>query len=222
MICQFARIINSFPQEFWVISLEEMYAALLYAVRSRRSRFFIPSSERYSEADGYILWGTYERKRIIDIRRVARENGKWGYEEVEIEDFHIQRIREKETGATHAVLNEFFVPYKQYSLRYILFHLRRFFKEHVTQEAYCLDVGIEVKAFQQWLKWLKKHLILLFGFGLTESYRDNWEAMRQWIREITGDISSWTYKSLRKLNLALFQDHEMPENTEYHNYERPG
>ena len=222
MICQFARIINSFDQDFWKISLEEMYAALSSAVRARRSRFYMPSYERYCEADGYILWGGYTRDRIIDVQCIPCEDGSWRYETVEIKDFRIQRIRDKKTGATHAILNEFFVPYKQYSLRFILFHLCQFFKEHVTQEAYCLDAEIDIEAFHQWLKWLRNSSTLLYGFGLTRSYSDNWQAMRQYIQEIAGDIPSWAYNSLKIMNLALFQDHEMPENTMYQKYERSG
>ena len=117
MICQFARIINSLTKDFWKIPLEELYQRLLFAVRARRSRFYIPSTEHYCEADRYILWGGYNRDRITDMQRIPSEDGGWRYEEVEIQCFRIQRIMEKQTGATHAVLNEFFVPYRQYSLR---------------------------------------------------------------------------------------------------------
>lgn len=222
MICQFARIINSVNQDFWKIPLEEMYQRLIFAVRARRSRFYIPSIECYCEAKGYILWGGYYREQIIDMQYVPCENGSWRYEKVKIKDFRIQRIREEQTGATHAVLNEFFVPFKQYSLRYILFHLRQFFNQRITQEAYCLENEIEVTMFQQWLKWLKDHIGILYGFGLTRDYSDNWRAMNQWLQEIAGNISDWTYNSLRKMNLALFQNRKMPENTMYRKYDRPG
>lgn len=222
MICQFTQIINGIAQDFWTISLGEMYAALLCTVRARRSRFYIPSSERYCEADGYILWGGYTRDRIIDVQCIPCEDGSWQYVTVEIEDFRIQRIMDKRTGATHAVLNEFFVPFKQHSLRFILFHLRQFFNQRVTQEAYCLDAEIDVEEFRQWLKWIRDSIALLYGFGLTRSYSDNWQVMSQWIHEIAGNTSGWAYNSLRKKNLALFQDRKMPENTKYRNYERPG
>ena len=222
MICHFYQIINRLSDDFWKISLDEMYERLLRAVRARKSRFYIPSSERYCEADGYVLWGTYGRARIIDMQCIPCEDGGWRYEKVIHEDFHIQRIKEKETGSTHAVLNELFIPYKQYSLRYILFHLCQFFKRHVTQESYCLDAGIEPKTFGLWLKWLRDHITLLYGSGLTKKYSDNWQAMSQWIQKIAGDISGWTYTSLYKLNLTLFQKRKMPENTKYRNYERPG
>lgn len=221
MICQFAQIINSLTRDFWKIPLEEMYRKILLAVRSRQSRFYIPSCESYCEADGYILWGSYTRKCVIDIKCIPCEDGSWRYEEVEIKDFSIQRIRDR-SGFTHGILSEFFVPFGQHSLRFILFHLRQFFNKPVTQEVYCLDNGIEVTMFRQWLKWLREHVTLLYGFGLTRSYSDNWQIMSQWIQKIAGDIPGWTYNSLRKLNLALFQNREMPENTKYQNYDRPG
>ena len=68
MICQIDRIINSVGQEFWKIPLKELYGRILGIVRMRRSGFYIPSCERYVEADEYILWGTYTRERIIDIQ----------------------------------------------------------------------------------------------------------------------------------------------------------
>ena len=188
----------------------------------RRSGFYIPSCERYVEADEYILWGTYTRERIIDIQYLPDEDGNWRYETIELEDFCIQRIMDRQTGATHAVLNEFFVPYKQHTFRFILFHLCQFFRQCITQEAYCLEAEIDVEEFHQWLKWLKDNITLLFGFGLTENYSDNWQAMSRWVPEIARDISDWAYNSLRKLNRALFQDRPMPEKTKYQKYDRSG
>ncbi len=224
MISQLCLLRNIFFEDFWEVPLEEMYERLVRTVRARESRFYIPSSEHYCKADGYTLWGTYIRNRIIDMQRVQREDGKWGYEKVIIEEFQIQRIRDKETGATHAVLSELFIPYRQYSLRYILFHLRQFFDqdETKTQDEYSGEAGIETKTFWLWLKWLSEHMSLLYGFGLTRSYQDNWQAMKQWVLKICGDISGWVYNSLQKLNLVLFQNRKMPENTKYRNYERPG
>ncbi len=222
MICQIGQIINRFPQDFWKNPLEMLYPMFVDQVRRRSNRFYMPSSERYCKGNGYILWGKYTRGRIIDIQCVTSEDGSQRYEKVEISGFSIQRIRDTKTGATHAVLGEFLVPYKQYSLRYILFHLRQFFSKHATQETYCLDNDIEPKTFGLWLKWLREHINILYGLGLTECYSDNWQTMSQWIRQIAGDISEWAYNSLKKLNLALFQERKMPENTMYQQYVRSG
>ncbi len=222
MICQIDQIINRLPQDFWKNPLEMLYPMLVSCVRRRSNRFYMPSSERHCKGNSYILWGQYTRCRIIDIQYVKCEDGSHRYEKVEISGFSIQRIKDKETGATHAVLGEFFVPYKQYSLRYILFHLRQFFSKNVAQGTYCLDNGIEPNTFRLWLKWLRDHITLLYGLGLTESYSDNWRIMSQWIRQITGDLSNWAYNSLKKLNLALFQKRKMPENTMYRKYDRSG
>ena len=223
MICQFSWRINTPTEDFWKISLEELYRRISEAVRRRRSRFFLPSIERYCQMNGYILNGGYKREHIIDIQMVQNEDGSHRYEKVEIRKFRIQRILEKGVGyTTHAILPEIFVPYKQYSLRYILFHLREFFRKSVTQEAYCLDAGIEVKTFRFWLKWMQDHITVLAELGLTKNRQDNWEMMSQWIQKLTADPFKWTARSLRKLNLGLFQEHLMPENTTYRNYERSG
>ena len=222
MICQFLKTINHLSKDFWTIPLDDFYKKLNELVRNRRIRFYIPSVGRCSQAGNYILWGTYTRDRIIDIKLKSNEDEVCGYEEVLIQDFKIQRIRDKQTNKTHAILSEFFVPYKQYSLRFILFHLKRFFNQFTTQEAYCLEAEIEVKTFRQWLKWLKDHIAILCEFGLTGSYQDNWHSMREWILKITDNVSDEAYNSLKKINRALFQDRRMPENTKYHNYVRPG
>ena len=222
MICQFAWKINTLTEVFWRVSLEELYDMVSKAVRYHRTRFYIPSSECYCRADDYILYGSYSRSRIIDIQEFWGNDNRWHYREVEIQDFRIQRILDKATGRTHAILPEIFVPYRQYSLRYILFHLRHFYGSFVTQEAYCLEVGIDIKIFKGWLKWFRNYITVLANLGLTKNYQDNWHILGQWIKAMSQDILGWTYKSLKKLNLGMFQDHQMPENTMYRNYERSG
>lgn len=223
MICQFAGRINTPDEDFWKISFEDLYKRFSDAIRSRRAWFYIPSSKRYCNADGYILNGGYGRKRIVDIQLVQDSDGNFQYEEVEIKNFRIQRILEKGSdGKTHAILPEIFVPYKEYTLRYILFHVREYFRNLVTQEKYCLDAEIDVKIFRIWLKWIRDHITVLAELGLTKDYRDNWQIMRQWVQKLTADISGWTAKSLKKLNLCLFQERPMPENTLYRNYEWSG
>ena len=222
MICQIYTRINILPKDLWTISLNELYLQCSNAVRARGAKFYMPGSECWPKADGYELYGGYFRKEIIDIQQVPNEDGTWRYEEVRIESFRIQRIKDKQTGKTHAILNELFVPYKQYSLRYILYHLCQFFKQSTTQEAYCLEAEIQVETFKGWLKWLKNHATVLAGLGITKDYRDNWQIMSEWIQRMAGDISEWVYRSLRNLNLALFQQRPMPANTAYHRYKWPG
>ena len=222
MICQFSWRINTPDKDFWEISLEELYERFLNAVQRRNARFYMPSSEGYCGPDEYTLNGGYLRKRIIDIQRVQCNDGSFRYEEVEIREFRIQRILDKRSGHTHGILPDVFVPYKKYSLRYILFHIREYFRKGKTQEKYCLDEEIEVKTFRLWLAWMREHITVLAGMGLMQRYKDNWQIMRQWVQKLTANPYEWTAKSLRKLNLGLFQDRRMPENTVYRNYERSG
>ena len=222
MICQFTWRINTPAEDFWEISLKELYKRFLNAVQLRNARFYMPSSEGYCGPDEYILNGGYIRDRIVDIQRVQCSDGSFRYEKVEIRDFRIQRILDKQTGHTHAILPDVFVPYKNYSLRYILFHFREFFRQYVTQEKYCLDAEIEIEAFRHGLTWMREHITVLAGMGLVKNYQDNWQIMRQWVQKLNADPHEWTAKSLRKLNLGLFQDRRMPENTMYRNYEWSG
>lgn len=222
MICQFFGRINTLLEAFWNIPLDELYLKFNAAVRSRTARFYIPDSECNVEADGYELCGGYYRKEITDIQRILNEDGTWEYKEVRIQAFRIQRIKSKQTGKTHAILNEIFIPYRQFSLRYILFHLSGYFEQDISQEAYCLEQGIDMGTFRGWLKWLKDHAAVLAGFGITNHYEDNRQRMREWVKKITGNVAEWTYQTLRNLNLTLFQQRIMPENTAYQKYVRPG
>ncbi len=224
MINLFSWRINPLAKELWEIPLEELYDRISGVVRSRKARFYIPSTESYCEADDYTLNGGYLRKKIIDIRLMKNEDGTFQYETIEIRDFRIQRILEKSTGHTHAILPEIFVPYRQYSLRYILLHVSEFYHQHhpKAQETYCLDAEIDIKAFKQWIKWMKDHITILAEIGLTADYRDNLELFRSWVQKLMAGTLNWMAKSLRKLNLGLFQEHVMPVNTMYQKYEPSG
>ena len=222
MICQFDWIIKPFGSDFWTCTLEELQKKAAGSVKARTIKFFMPSSEHYCKADDYILWGSYTRDCILDIQRIACKDGSWKYEVVKLENFRIQRIKDKETGKTHALLDEVLIPYRKYSLRYILYHLQQFFSKPCTQESYCLEAEIEPKTFSLWLKWIKDHFTVLSDQGVTQSYRDNWKTMRQWVQNLGEDLSKWTHDSLQKLNLALFQKRKMPGNTMYQKYTRSG
>ena len=202
--------------------LETIYNQLVSSVRTRLLLFFMPSSKTQSKADDYILYGHYTRNRIIDIEAVVQEDGTVRYEKVIINDLQIQRIKDKRTGKTHAVLGEILVPYKEYSLRYILFHLWQYFSQSTTQAIYCLDANIDEKMFTQWLKWLRDHITILRELGLTENYSENRKILGQWVSQLIGDLIGWTHKSLNKLNLTLFQGRRMPGNTMYQNFEWAG
>lgn len=224
MLCQFLKIINSQNSDnsdFWRISLEDYYEQLVEAFRMRKVSFYMPSSERISAPDSYILYGGYVRELIIDIQQVQNEDGNWEYREIVISKFRIQRILDKNSNKTQAILNSLFVPYKQYSLRYVLYYLQQFFNQYRTQEEYTMDMKAE-RTFRIWLKWLRDHITVLRKLGLTCNYIDNWQILKQWIGEIFSDLPKWSDISLQKINLGLFQDHLMPENTKYQNYVRAG
>ena len=219
MICHFLSTINIQNENFWRIPLEEYYLQLVD--RSRKISFFMPSSECVSSPNSYILYGSYTRDLIIDIQQVQNDDGSWEYREIAVSKFRIQRILDKKTGKTQAVLSGLLVPYKQYSLRYVLYYLQQFYDQYITQEDYSLDRKAE-RTFRTWLKWLRDHIMVLRGLGLVKLYKDNWQRLGQWVGEMFSDPSGWTARSLQKLNLGLFQDHRMPENTKYRRYARDG
>ena len=95
------------------------------------------------------------------------EDGTWEYKEVVISDFKIQRIMDQETGKTHAVLGELFIPYKQYTIRYVLYHLMQIFSKFTSQEAYCPgeDKVNTLDVLKVWLKWMRDHITTLRDIG---------------------------------------------------------
>ena len=225
MISFFIRNDNTKIQDFWSAPFREIYSQCVEAVRKHNQVFFLPCCQRFSLPNDYIMYGTYERKTIFDIHLVLQSDGSAGYEETVIEGLKIQRIQvvgEGSPGRTQAILPDHFIIYGRHTLRFVLFHLCRFFSAKQSVEAYCLDNRLEPPLLRKWIKWLISNISLLRGTGMTMNREESRDTLGQWIRDIRHDPSAWLVKSLRNLNLSLFQWHKMPDNTVYRSYGEPG
>ena len=219
MICFFNSDCNSIMKNFWKISLVDFYNDCLETVRNHTADFFLPCIQRLALPDDYIMYETYERKHFKDVRLVKQPDGSFVAEETVIEDFRIQRILLIENGKpakTQAILPDFFIIYGRFSLRYVLYHLSQFFDKDTSIEDYCLDHSISIPTFTKWLKWLEDNISILREIGLFQDKKENRKTLKEWIHEIKTRSTDWLIKSLRLLNLSLFQRRRMPDNTMYH------
>ena len=219
MICFFKSDCKSILKNFWEISLVDFYNKCIDTVRNHTAVFFLPCKQRLALPDEYIMYGSYIRKPIMDVRLVKQPDGSVVAEENVIEDFRVHRILCIENGKpakTQAILPDFFIIYGRFSLRYVLYHLSQFFDKNTSIEDYCLDHSFSIPTFTKWLKWLEDNISILREIGLFLDKKQNRNTLYEWIREIKTRSTDWLIKSLHLLNLSLFQYHRMPDNTEYH------
>ena len=221
MVCYETPRVKTPSKKIWAQPLTELIEAFVTKVRTRMAYFYDPYLERMCAPDDYILWGTYPRENILDIQMVRNEEGHWELQEVEVLDLKIQRIRLKD-GTTHAILMHLFIAYGRVSLRYVLYHLDQFYTQHMSVEEYCKGKRFDKVTFIKWQKWLRDYSVILGGFGLTSSWRENREHLKEWVEKIIAFPRKWVIRSLRVLNLGVFQRRPMPENTEYQNSPQDG
>lgn len=218
MIPLFNPEINSKLIDFFEMSLEEYYKHFLDAVRNRCAKFFLPCFQRTVLPNDYILYGSFKRKSIRDIQLVKQQDGTFKAVECNIKEFRVQRILVRKDGipcSTQSLLPHLFIVYATFTLRFVLYHLWQFKNMSVSIEAYCLDNDISIPTFKKWLDWLKQNISILREEGLFQDKAENSEIIKNWILEIRFSPLKWLSRSLRLLNLSLFQKHRMPDNTVY-------
>ena len=213
MICQIASFCKTLSERIWKISLKELNFRYIQAIWIRAVALCIAESGKPISPADYICYGTYGRKPILDVQLVVSPDGSVRYEEVLVVDLRIQRIQEKETGATQALLNDILVPYGNFSLRYILFHLHQYFGLEMSIETYCVGKDFDERTFKVWIVWMKQHITILRELGLTQDSKENKQIMKQWVDEIMKDLCESAEKSLRLLKLGLYQRHPMPDHS---------
>ena len=225
MVCLFNSNCNSIREDFFELSLEDLYDLCLESVRSHTAKIFLPCLQCFALPDNYVLYGFYQRKLIYDVRMVKQEDGTVIAEEIILKDFPIQRIQVMKDGkavGTQGILPELFIVYERYSIRFALYHLNCFFQNGGSIEAYCLDHSISIPTFRKWLDWMKVNISILRESGLFQDRNENRKILADWVREIKGSLAEWLARSLRLLNRSLFQRHRMPDNTVYHFFEWSG
>ena len=132
------------------LSIKEIYdQMLLYALGNRVIRIGCPKCGK--ECMDFTIHGSYLRN-VIDLVAQKDENGNTLFGkngEAIFQDYQaeklkmkITRIKCKDDGSTHALLFNLVVPYGQYSLRYIVYHLHKMIHSEDSMEGYCDKHGI--------------------------------------------------------------------------------
>ena len=201
--------------DFFTADMQPLYNSMCERVRMHKDNLYMACCTDATKAE-YIFYGTYPRKKVIDARITGYHNGVPEIETLILKDFKIQRLMHKDCGHTHALMFEWFIPYQNYSIRFVLLHLQRYFLLGDSIEYYCLENEIPVTAFRRWLEWLKENLGILTHMGVVRDRNENKENLMKWLSAIIKDISLWVIKSLSNLNRVLFQRHNMPAG--YMNY----
>ena len=75
----------------------------------------------------------------------------------------VERYQCASCGHTHAILPSCLIPYKSYSLRFILIVLRSYFLHVSPVEKLCEGYGISISTLYRWLKLFQRHKALFLG-----------------------------------------------------------
>lgn len=195
---------------FFLDDLETVYDKACEDFLQHKGRFYFACCRKSSDCNDYILYGSYKQKELIDAKVTAYKDGIPEFETVKLTDFRKRRILHKKCNHTHGLLLELFIPFQKWTLRYVLLQLGRFFRLGLSIEKYCLEYDVPIKAFRKWLDWLKKNISFLYRTGLVTDARENRETLKTFVSEITDHVGDYVLKSLRLLDLALFQSRRIP------------
>lgn len=87
----------------------------------------------------------------------------WGDEGVISQTITVERHRCASCGHTHAILPSCLIPYKSYSLRFVLIVLRSYFLHVCPVEQLCLRYGISISTLYRWRDFFKCHKTMILG-----------------------------------------------------------
>lgn len=222
MICQIESFCKTLIKESWTVSLKELNDRYIQAVWNRTVSLQIAESGKQINSTDYILFGSYKRAAILDVQLVEDADGNTVFKEITVIDLQIQRIQDKITKATHALLNDILVPYENFSLRFILYHLHQYFSRNISIEEYCAIQAFDERTFKAWIAWMRQHITILRRLGLTQDPKENRQTLKTWVCEIFETFHEHVAKSLHLLKLGLYQRHRMPERSVRHVGRPPG
>ena len=200
---------------FLSISLEEYYEALKRATRTGRidkAMLIMPCCLLMIIKD-IVLYGTYLRS-YVDIQLV---DGEYVVKKGIIA---VQRILCRESGHTHALLFNVFIPYQKYTLRYVLYRLKEYFESGDTIEQFCLkyDQEFSPTTMYKWLEWMRDNLSTLTEMGIVKEWKQRKETYRQFVAQFCSETAYMICRCLKSTNRTLFQRHKSPPNTDYRKY----
>lgn len=143
------------------------------------------------------IYASYERY-IVD-----RNDGK-----VVSEKIRITRVR-CTCGHTHAILPDLIIPYRQYSLPFILYILNLWFSHSMTSDDIEDTYGVSYKVLARWRDLYGKHKDLWLG-----AVRSAQTSSLDFIRGLLASdpISGFTSGFYRKTLLSFLQSHANPAN----------
>jgi len=75
----------------------------------------------------------------------------------------IPRVLCESCGSTHAILPDVLIPYKSYSLRFILYILAKYLKRDCTVEVFCEQWNIAIATLYSWKDIFLEHASLWIG-----------------------------------------------------------
>ena len=249
MINQFLNKSNIDMLYFCIIekfsSITEIYNKVLALVLSNRVvRIGCPKCG--SLCMDFTLHGYYSRG-VIDLVPCLDEKGnilldndgnvvfKDHLQKEDRISLNVARIKCKEDGSTHALLFNLVVPYKQYSIRYIVYQLYQMIHSGESVEAWCNKHGVSEKNMYKWVKWLEEKIPLLQQLGLIpemdqindsdnpgeKGHEDESVNSNVKNRSYLGTVIQWIYThteqfyraALKLFNRVIFQEHKSPPNT---------
>lgn len=160
----------------------------------------IPLTDRqWLEKDSASFRGTVERCPHCGAKDCLKEFGHYGRYLIELESgeagvhpVEIKRYRCTSCSHTHALLSSCLVPYRSYSLRFILTVLYSYFGKHKTVEQISTVFGIAVSTLYEWKKLFMRHKEVWLGV-LESLYRSE----TSFLRELTGKEVYGFYEKFR-------------------------
>lgn len=112
-------------------------------------------------------------------------------------------------GHTHAILPDFIIPYKHYSLPFILHVLQVYFSHAMTLEKILEVYGISHKVLERWKAAYGKHKDLWLGMARSKQI-----SAPDFLQQILAlnPFSSFTFGFYRKTLFSFMQSHANPAN----------
>lgn len=159
----------------------------------------------------WVKYGTYERWAIIY---------SCGLGPVQIR-MDIQRLlcrccREAGELHTHAVLPDFIIPYRQYSVQFILHFLMLYYTGSRSVEQICMEAGIEKSLLYEWERTITRNREIWSGVLVYLQEQDRKRMMSDFVRELIEEVLYPEFAVLycMKSPESFLQKHRNPANTE--------
>lgn len=161
---------------------------------------FRPEDERcpFCNAKGHCRVYAFYERNIID----------YSDEHVVYDTIKVKRVL-CSCKHTHAILPDFIVPYRQYSLPFILYVLMLYLSHSMTLEKIQDTLGIAPQLLSRWLKIYGKHKDLWLGIVTARA-----SSFKDFLDYLLGlaDFSVFTHDFYLRTLFSFMQSHANPAN----------